>query len=151
MVANFSWGTVGSVMNLLTTELNALAVSTLSAYGPEINNSSGYQMGQLYLNLGSAAFVVGNFANIYLIPSNDTAGGAYPTVGTFAQWAAGAGANYLAGTVYINGTTAAQKETYPYVRIPLGKFKTILATGGASPTLAATANTLDLYPTPTAY
>lgn len=148
MVANFLWGSVGTVMNLLTTELNALANGTITAYGPEINNSSGYQMGQLYLNLASAAFVAPSYAQVYLVPSNDTAGGSYPSIGS----AAAAGlSNYLAGVIYINGVTAAQKEILPYVTIPLGKFKPLLLTGGSCPTLGATLNTLDLYPTPSQY
>ena len=45
MATNFLWGSVGTVMNLLTTEMNSLVNGTLSAIGPEINNSTGYQMG----------------------------------------------------------------------------------------------------------
>lgn len=151
MPTNFLWGSVGSVQNLLTTEMNSLAIDTLTAAGPEINNSAGYQFGQLYLHLGSAAFVLGCYASVFFVPSNDTVGGTYPTVGTFAQWIGGAGANYLAGVIFINGTTAAQNEILRNVNIPLGKFKTYLRTGGGCPTLAASGNTLDLYPTPTQY
>ena len=148
MATNFLWGAVGSVMDLLTTELNALANGTLTAIGPEINNSSGYQMGMLHIHLASAAFVDPSYIQIFLVPSTDTAGAAYPTAhaGT-----AGNLANYLAATVYINGATAAQDETFPYVAIPLGKFKTYALTGGSCPTLAATLNTVDLFPTPTQY
>jgi len=135
-------------MNLLTTELNSLAVATATAAGPEINNSSGYQLGQLYVHMASAAFVTGNFINIYLVPSNNTAGTTYPT---FTSAAAGGWSNYLAGTVYINGSTAAQNEILPYVIIPLGKFKTYAITGGSCPTLAGSGSTVDLYPTPTQY
>src|SRR5690348_5731316 len=149
MTANFLWGGVGSVMNLLTTELNALANGTLTALGPEINNviggAGGYQMGQLTVHLASAAFVDPSFISIYLVPSTDTAGAAYPTFTTSAQANL---ANYLAGTVYIGGTTAAHDETFPYVSIPLGKFKTLALTGGSCPTLAGTLNTVNLYPTP---
>ncbi len=148
MVANFLWGSAGSVMNLLTTELNSLAAATLTAIGPEINNSSGYQMGQLHIYLASAAFVDGNYIQIFLVPSSDTAGTAYPTAHSNA---AGNLANYLAATVYINGATAAQHETFPYVSIPLGKFKTYALTGGTPPTLASSGNTVDIYPTPTQY
>jgi hypothetical protein len=135
-------------MNLLTTELNGLAVATATVAGPEINNSTGYQLGQLYVHMASAAFVAGNFINIYLVPSNNTAGTIYPT---FTSAAAGAWSNYLAGAVYINGSTAAQNEILSNVIIPLGKFKTYAITGGSCPTLAGTLNTVDLYPTPTQY
>jgi hypothetical protein len=148
MSTNFLWGTTGSVMNLLTTEMNSLAVATLTALGPEINNTNGPQLGQLYLNLGSAAFVSGCFAEVFLLPSNDTAGGSYPTLGTYAQEAL---ANYRVATMFIKGTTAAQKSIYPHVIIPSGKFKAFLATNGSCPTLAGSGNTLDLYPTPTQY
>ena len=148
MATNFLWGSVGSVMNLLTTEMNALANGTLSALGPEINNTSGYQMGQLTLVLASAAFVAPSYAQVFLVPSSDTAGGAYPT---FTSAAAAGLSNYRAGVIYINGSTAAQTETLPYITIPLGKFKTLLLTGGSCPTLGATGNTLNLYPTPSQY
>lgn len=148
MATNFLWGAVGSVMNLLTTELNSLANGTLSAIGPEINNSTGYQMGQLTITLASAAFVAPSYISIYLVPSSDTNGAAYPV---FTSAAAAALSNYLAATVYINGSTAAQKEMFPYVPIPLGKFKALALTGGSCPTLAGSGNTVDLYPTPSQY
>lgn len=147
MVTNFLWGSVGSVMNLLTTEMNSLTNGTGTAVGPEINNSSGYQMGQLYLHLGSAAFTSTSFVKVLLIPSSNTAGATYPTT------TAGASVppqNYLAGIIYIYPSTAAQDEMLPYVTIPLGKFKTILV-NNTGVTLAASGNTLDLYPTPTQY
>lgn len=146
MSTTFSWGTVGTVAHLLTTELNSLAVNTPTAAGPEINNSSAYQWGQLYLHMASAAFVAGNFINIYFVPSSDTAGGTYPT---FTSAAAGGWSNYLAATIAINGSTAAQNEMLADVRIPLGKFKVYAITGGSCPTLASSGNTVDLYPTPT--
>jgi hypothetical protein len=148
MVANFLWGPVGTVMNLLTTEMNSLANGTLSALGPEINNSTGYQMGQLTLALASAAFVAPSYAQVFLVPSSDTNGTTYPT---FTSAAAAALSNYRVGTIYINGSTAAQNEFLPYITIPLGKFKTLILTGGSCPTLAASGNTLNLYPTPSQY
>jgi hypothetical protein len=148
MATNFLYGAVGTVVNLLTTELNSLANGTLTALGPEINNSSGYQMGQLHIHLASAAFVDPSYVNIYFVPSSDTAGTAYPA---FHNASAANLANYLAATVYINGATAAQDETFPYVAIPLGKFKVLALTGGSCPTLAASGNTVDIFPTPTQY
>lgn len=148
MATNFLWGSVGSVMNLLTTELNSLAVNTATAAGPEITNTTGYQVGQIYVHMASAAFVTGNYINIYLVPSAATAGTTYPT---FTSAAAGAWSNYLAATIYINGSTAAQNEILTNVTIPLGKFKAYAITGGSCPTLAASGNTVDLYPTPNQY
>ena len=148
MATNFLWGNVGTVMNLLTTEMNSLANGTLSALGPEINNTTGYQMGQLTLALASAAFVAPSYAQVFLVPSSDTNGTTYPT---FTSAAAAALSNYRVGTIYINGSTAAQNEFLPYVTIPLGKFKTLILTGGSCPTLAASGNTLNLYPTPSQY
>jgi hypothetical protein len=150
MTANFLWGSVGTVMNLLTTELNSLVNNTLTVYGPEINNVSAgsYQMGMLHVHLASAAFVDPSYMSIYLVPSTDTVGTAYPS---FHSSAASNLTNYLAATVYINGATAVQDETFPYITIPLGKFKVLALTGGACPTLAASGNTVDLFPTPTQY
>jgi hypothetical protein len=148
MATNFLWGPVGTVMNLLTTEMNSLANGTLSALGPEINNSTGYQMGQLTLALASAAFVAPSYAQVFLVPSSDTNGTTYPT---FTSATAAALSNYRVGTIYINGSTAAQNEFLPYVTIPLGKFKALILTGGSCPALAASGNTLNLYPTPSQY
>ena len=148
MPTNFLWGPVGTVMNLLTTEMNSLANGTLSAIEPEINNSTGFQMGQLTLALASAAFVAPSYAQVFLVPSSDTNGTTYPT---FTSAAAAALSNYRVGTIYINGSTAVQNEFLPYVTIPLGKFKTLILTGGSCPTLAASGNTLNLYPTPSQY
>lgn len=148
MATNFLWGAVGSKIALLTTELNSLGAGALTAAGPEINNSTGYQQGLLYLHLASAAFVAGNYANVYFVPSNDTAGTIYPTVTSAAAWA---GANYFAAPIQINGSTAAQNETVWVPYIPLGKFKAYLLTGGTPPTLGASGNTLDLYPTPSQF
>ena len=148
MATNFLWGSVGTVMNLLTTEMNSLVNGTLSAIGPEINNSTGYQMGQLTLALASAAFVAPSYAQVFLVPSSDTNGTTYPT---FTSAAAAALSNYRVGTIYINGSTAAQSESLPYITIPLGKFKTLILTGGSCPTLGASGNTLNLYPTPSQY
>ena len=150
MATNFLWGGVGSVMHLLTTELNAQTKATITAYGPEINNSVGYQMGQMYIHLASAAFVIGDYFQGFLVPSNDTAGSTYPTLGTTAQWWGGASSNYLSATIYINGTTAAQDEILQFVTIPLGKFKTV-GYPGTGVNLGATGNTADLYPTPSQY
>lgn len=149
MATNFLWGGVGSAYNLLTTELNSLATATATAAGPQIDNTTNkYQLGQIYVHLASAAFVTGNYINIYLVPSSDTAGTTYPT---FTSAAAGAWSNYLAATIAINGSTAAQNEIYTNVIIPLGKFKAYAITGGSCPTLGASGNTVDLYPTPTQY
>lgn len=148
MTAPFTWGAVGAKIALLTTELNSLAVGTLTAAGPEINNTGGFQQGQLNLHLASAAFVAGNFASVYFVRSSDAAGGAYPTVTSAAAWG---GQNYYVGSIMINGSTAAQDETLWVPYFPLGKFKTYLLTGGSCPTLASALNTLDFYPTPNQY
>lgn len=147
MVTNFLWGTVGSVMHLLTTELNSLANGAGSAIGPEINNSGGYQQGMLSLHLGSAAFTASSYVQVLLIPSTDLAGAAYPTSTAGASIPA---SNYLAGVIYIYPSTAAHDEMLLNVTIPPGKWKAVLVnnTGVA---LAASGNTLDLYPTPTQY
>lgn len=149
MVANFLWGADGTVLHCLTTELNSLANGTLTTLGPEKDNTSGaFQMGQLYVHLASAAFVDPSYIQIFIVPSSDNAGTAYPT---FHSGTAGNLANYLAATIYLNGATVAQDEIMAYITIPPGKFKVLALTGGSCPTLAASGNTVDLYPTPTQY
>ena len=148
MATEFLWGAVGTKIALLTTELNGLAADSYSAASGEINNSSvKAQMGTLTLHLDSAAFVAGDYVNVYFVPADDHAtSGTYPT-----GLQDGNSSNYLAGTIYIYGTTAAQNETLPYVTIPPGYFKVYLRTSAGCPEFAATGNTLDLYPTPSQY
>lgn len=150
MATTLSWGATGAVAHLLTTEMNSLAAGALTAAGPEINNTvangMGWQQGILSLHLASAAFVAGNYVQVFLVPSNDTAGTTYPTVTSAAAWG---GSNYYAGSIQINGSTAVQNESIFVPNIPSGKFKTYLLTGGGAPNLGATLNTLDLFPTPT--
>ncbi len=148
MATNFLWGGTLTVQHLLTTEMNSLAVSTLTSLGPEINNTNGAQLGQLTLTLASASFIAGNYMAVYFFPSSDTAGASYGTLGTFANEAL---SNYKAGDIYIKGSTAAQLMTLTNVIIPSGKFKAFAVTGGSCPSLASSGNTLDLYPTPTQY
>lgn len=154
MATNFLWGAVGTVMNLLTTELNSLASGSGGAYGPEINNSGGQQLGQLHLHLASnsLAFATASYVNVYLVPSSDTAGTVYPTYTSGASFALSE-QNYLVATIALNPKTQSANvvdEIVPYVPIPLGKFKCILV-NQAGVTLPASGNTLNLYPTPSQY
>jgi len=154
MPTNFLWGPVGTVMNLLTTELNSLANNSGSAVGPEINNSGGLQLGQLSLLIASnsLAFTVASMVKVFLVPSDDTAGGNYPTYTSGASYKL-AESNYLVGVISINPATQSAnvvRETLPYVPIPLGKFKAILVSN-AGVTLPSSGNTLNLYPTPNQY
>jgi hypothetical protein len=147
MSTTFSWGAVGSSIAALGTELNSLAVATLTALGTQIDNTvNNYQLCQVSCHFGSAAFVTGNYIQIFFVPSSDTAGTTYPT---FTSAAAAALQNYLAATIYINGSTAVQNEFLTNVIMPLGKFKVLALTGGSCPTLASSGNTVTLYPTPT--
>lgn len=142
-----SWGGVGSAIAALGTELNSLAVGTLTALGVQIDNTvNNYQLCQISVHLASAAFVAGNWIQIFFVPSSDTAGTAYPT---FTSAAAAGLQNYLAATIYINGSTAAQNEAEQFIPVPLGKFKVLALTGGSCPALASSGNTVTLYPTPT--
>lgn len=152
-MANFIYGARGTVMHLLTTELNALATANGSALGPEIDNTTlGYQQGDLYLHIGSSslAFTVASFVKVFLLPSN--AGATYPTYTSGASYKL-AESNYLVGSIYINPATQAAnvvEEWLPNVPIPDGKFKCVLV-NVSGVTLPATLNTLDLYPSPTTF
>lgn len=147
MATNFLWGAAGSVMNALTTELNSLANAAGGALGPEINNSTGYQMCQVSVHLGSAAFTAASYVQILFVPSTDAAGAAYPTSTATASMPI---QNYLAATIYVYPSTAAQDEIMAYVPLPLGKFKVALV-NRTGVTLAASGNTVNLYPTPSQY
>jgi hypothetical protein len=155
VATNFLWGPVGTVIHLLTTELNTLADASGSAYGPEVGVASDYQLGQLYLHIASnsLAFTGTSRVDVFFVPSSTAASGAtYPTYTSGASYKL-AEANYLAGSIAINPATQSANvvdEVLPDVRIPLGFFKAILV-NHAGVTLPASGNTLDLYPTPTQY
>jgi hypothetical protein len=155
VASNFLWGGVGSVIHLLTTELNTLADGSGTAYGPEVGVATDYQLGQLYLHIASnsLAFTGSSAVSVFFVPSTTTATGAtYPTYTSGASYKL-AEPNYFVGSIAINPATQAANvvdEVLTDVRIPLGFFKTILV-NHAGVTLPASGNTLDLYPTPTQY
>lgn len=155
MPTNFLWGGVGTVIHLLTTELNSLADGSGTAYGPEVGVANDYQIGMLYLHLASnsLAFTTASFLKVFFVPSSTTASGAtYPTYTSGSSYKL-AESNYLAASIAINPATQSANtvdEVVPYVPIPLGFFKTIVVCK-AGVTLPASGNTLDLYPMPTQY
>jgi hypothetical protein len=154
MATNFLWGSVGSVIHLLTTELNTLANLAGSAYGPEVGGANSPQRGMLYLHIASSslAFTSTSFISVYLVPSTTTASGAtYPTYAA-ASPAVYSG-NGFVGNINVNPKTQSANvvdEVLPGIIIPLGFFK-CLVINNLGVTLPASGNTLDLYPTPTQY
>ena len=157
MTANFLWGSIQSVKNLLTTELNSLADGSATAYGPEIDNSAGWQMGLLKLLIASnsLAFTTASLIRVFFVPSLNGLGGGsaiYPTFTSGASYKL-AESNYLSGVIAINPATQsanAVNEGLPFVPMPPGYFKTI-AVSRAGVTLPSSGSALDLYPTPTQY
>jgi hypothetical protein len=155
VATNFLWGPVGTVIHLLTTELNTLADGSGTAYGPEVGAANDAQLGMLFLHIASnsLAFTLTSRVDVFFVPSTTTAsGGVYPTYTSGAAYKL-AEPNYLAGTIAINPATQAANvvnEVLADVRIPLGFFKCILVSH-AGVTLPASGNTLDLYPTPPQY
>jgi hypothetical protein len=156
MPSNFLWGSVGTVVNLLTSELNALASGAMTVLGPAITNSTGYQMGMLHLHLASnsLAFTSSSLCNIYFLPTTTTAGATYPTF-TGGTTPILARSNYLVGSISLfPGTLSAAvlDEVLTDVEMPLGIFKCVLEyVGGGAGALPATGNTLDIFPTPSQY
>jgi len=155
MPTNFLWGTVPSVINLLTTEMNSLASGSGTALGPEIDNTTNaMQMGRLHLHLASnsLALVAGSYCKVFFLPSN--AGSTYPTYTSGASYAL-AESNYLVGNIFLNPKTQSANvvdEWLEGVFMPAGKFKTVLVyVGGGAGTLPASGNTLDIFPTPSQY
>jgi hypothetical protein len=107
MATNFLWGGVGTVIHLLTTELNSLADGSGSAYGPEVGVANDYQLGMLYLHIASnsLAFTGTSRVDVFLVPSTTTASGAtYPTYASGASYKL-AESNYLVGSIAINPAT----------------------------------------------
>jgi hypothetical protein len=154
MATNFLWGNVGTVIHLLTTELNSLASLGGTVYGPEVGGANSPQMGQLYLHLASNSltFTAASSLAVYLVPSSTTASGAtYPTY-TSGATPKYSGNGYV-GSININPATQSANvidEVFPGIIIPTGFFKCILI-NNSGVALPASGNTLDLYPTPTQY
>lgn len=155
MASNFLWGAVGSVINLLTTEMNTLASGSMTAMGPEIDNTTNaFQQGKLHLHFASnsLALTAASLCNVYFLSSN--AGATYPnfTSGTTPVLAR---SNYLVGSISLfPGTISAAvlDEWLEGVFIPPGKFKAVLEyIGGGAGTLPSSGNTLDIFPTPSQY
>lgn len=154
MPTNFLWGPVGTVVNLLTTELNGLVTGAMTVMGPAITNSTGYQMGMLHLHLASSssAFTSSSLINVYFLPTTTTAGTAYPNF-TSGSTPVLARANYLVGTIALFPATLSATtldEQLTGVEIPLGTFKCVVESL-AGATLPASGNTLDIFPTPSQY
>lgn len=155
MATNFLWGSVGSAYNLLTTELNTLASGSMTAAGPEIDNTTNaFQVGKLHLHIASSslALTAASLVNVYLLSSN--AGATYPNFTSGASPIL-ARQNYLVGTLALFPTTlsaAVLDEWLEGILIPAGKFKAVLEyVGGGAGALPSSGNTLDLFPTPSQY
>ena len=154
MTTPFLYGTVGSVYNLLTTELNSLASGSGTAFGPVIDNSTNnYQIGRLELVIASNSltFTSTSLVRVYALPRLSD-GTNYPNYTSGASYKL-ATANYLIGIIKVIPaaiSAAVVRETLDGVRIPQGRFKTVLVSE-LGVTLPSSGNTLDLLPTPDAY
>jgi hypothetical protein len=154
VATNFLYGSVGSTLNLLTTELNTLATGAGTAFGPEVggNNSPLRAMLALHIASNSSAFTSASYVSVYLVSSITTlSGGTYPTYtsGTTPSYSG----NGFVGNIYINPKTQSAnvvEEILPGIIIPLGFFKTILISS-AGVTFPASGNTLNAILTPTQY
>jgi hypothetical protein len=155
MSTNFLWGPIGTVIHLLTTELNTLASGSGTIYGPEVGAANDSDLGMLYLHIASNSltFTTASYVDIFLVPSTTGASGAtYPTYTSGASYKL-AESNYLVGSIFINPATQAANvvdEVLPNIIIPAGFFKAILVSH-LGVTLPGSGNTLDLYPTPKQY
>lgn len=155
MATNFLWGAEGSILNLLTTELNSLASGSGSAYGPAIDNTSNkWQMGRIALKIASnsSAFTAASSVTVVLVPSQEGAGTNYPTYTSGSSYKLAVN-NYNPVTLFLNPSTQSANIVYEnaaFIPIPSGFYKAILISA-AGVTLPASANTLDLYPTPSQY
>lgn len=154
MATNFTWGSVGSTLNLLTTELDALASTRGCAYGPEVGGNNSPQRAMLALHIASSslAFTAASYVGVYLVPSITTlTGGTYPTYA--AATPALYSGNGFVGNININPKTQSSNvvdEILPGIIIPLGFFKTILI-NSSGVALPASGNTLNAILTPSQY
>lgn len=155
MAVNFLWGTRGSAYALLTTQLNTMASGSISAAGPEIDNTTNaYQTGmcRLHIASNSLAFNSGSLCNIYFFPSLN--GATYPNFTSGAS-AVLARSNYLVGTIALFPGTVSATAVDEYLRdiqIPDGKFKAALEyIGAGAGSWPSSGNTLDILPTPSQY
>lgn len=154
MATNFLWGSVGSTLNLLTTQLDARVDGEGAPYGPEVggNNSPQRAMLALHLASNSLAFTAASYVSVYLVPSVTTlSGGTYPTYvsGTTPFYSG----NGFVGNINISPHTQSSNvvdEILPGIIIPLGFFKTILI-NKSGVTLPASGNTLNAILTPSQY
>lgn len=153
-MATFAWGAVGTVVTLLSTELNTLATASGSAAGSEVDNSTNSQLATLWLTIASnsLAFTVSSFVSVYLVPSTTpgASSGTYPTYTSGSSYKLAA-SNYWVGDIFINPATQSANvvnETLPNVMLPAGFFKPILV-NNSGVTLPASGNTLKMYRTPT--
>lgn len=149
------WDPAGSILNLLTTQLDSLASGSLTVLGPEIDNTTlGWTLGRLRFHIASSslALVSTSRVDVFFVPSN--AGSNYPTI-TAGSSPKIATANYFAGSIQLFPATlssATLDEYLDLVSIPQGKFKTaLLYIGGGAAGLPSSGNTLDLIPTPLGY
>lgn len=154
MATSFLWGPVGTVIHLLTTELNSKADDEACAIGPEVGGVNQAQLCSLYLHLATANFstIASPYVSVLFFPSTTLASGAtYPsyTAGTTGSYKVGL-SNYVVANIAIRPTSAAQDEVFFGVPMPLGFFKVALI-NHAGVALNASGNTLDLYPTPPQY
>ncbi len=154
-MADFIYGTRPGAAPLLTTELNALANGSLTAFGPVItpgataNLTVRHLRGDLALKLASNSlvFTAASFVVVYFVPAID--GTNYPKL----SGANLAKPNYRVGTIALYPAAPSAEVIYENVRgvmIPNAPFKVVLE-NQSGVALPATGNTLDLYPQAVAY
>lgn len=124
-----------------TQQINSLTDNEYTDLSDELDNTTPkYELVDLYLELGSAAFTgADSGAEVYLVPSVD--GTNYPTwVGntTTDQQTNG---QFLVGVMPLAAATQAQKAVLRGVPLPNGKYKYALRSR-ANVTLAGSGNTL---------
>ena len=149
---NFLWGDSGTLLTLLTTELNSLQTGWGTAMGPEIDNTGNKWPAcrlELLIASNSLTFSTDHRARVFLLPRQSD--GSYP------HYVSGATprlaeANYFAGSLSIHPaavTSQVIRESMQDVVLPQGFFRAVLFWRG--PTLPSVGNILRAVPTPSAY
>ncbi len=124
---------------VLTTELNALANGAYSAYGSEVNNSTGlHRFGWLDVSLASLNPTTGANLVLLMIPAYD--GTNYPD----APSATNPGLQWVVQTVYVATGSATKRTGTATFSLPPFKVKFVLV-NNTNVALAAASNTVTLY------
>ena len=132
---------VASIASLLTTELNALTSTSLSALGTEYDNATGlYVEGlfELLVTFGTGP-TAGETVDLYLVPASDGTNYADGSSSVVSD-------NHFIGSFVVRSVTSAQRIVLrEIVKLPPLKFK-VHVKNNTSQSMASSGNTVKMVP-----